>query len=161
MGGTMKKKQKVKRRVDRELPLKLMILGNKIEQYLKNNQLKEEDIPGLLSHEFDILLMRVMMSELKELYEKGVLTREEYLSEYDGFQTTIMTIQLHNAIFSRMVLDKLSPVETVKQDQKLVLKFINTAKQVITDLGVHREDIVLEIIERMSSEVEEKKCSEA
>lgn len=149
----MEKGQKVKSKVDRELPLKLKIFGSGLEQYLKTHDFKIGDIPSLYSADFDIMRIRKMMSELQEKYEEGLLKRDEYLSEHGDLTEIIMAIQFHNAIFSGMVIDKLSLNKDVKHDQKLALKFINTAKQVVADLGIRRADIVLETIERVSSEI--------
>lgn len=149
----MKKRQTVKRKVDRHLPLKLKILGSRIQQYLENHDMKEEDIPGLYSSELDLMLMRVMMADIQEDFEKGLLTRDEYLVHYGAVQSTVSMILHYKAKSSKLVLDRLSPIKAVREEQKLVLKFIETAKQVVTDEGIPRDFIVLETIERMREQI--------
>jgi hypothetical protein len=149
----MNDKQHTMRIVDRELPLKLMILGSSIDQYLKNHQLNEEDIPGLYSREFDIFHMRVMMANLQDEYEEGLLTRDQYLVQYDGLNSIIEIVLHYKVESSKFMLERLSPVKSVRKDQKLVLMFIDIAKQVVTDMGIPRDFIVLETIERMREEI--------
>lgn len=149
----MKERQKVKRITDRHLPLKLKILGNRIQQYLTNHDMKEEDIPGLYSIELDLMLMRVMMVDIRKEYEEGLLTLDQYLVHNETVQSNISMILHYKAKSSKLVLERLAPIKAVKEEQKMVLKFIEISKQVAADEGVPRGCIVFETIERMREQI--------